>query len=165
MIIQQAELFRGMSSDFMKEFMDNTTKESHEGGDFVFREGDQAKNFYILLKGRVKLNTGREGKVVHTVDRPGETFGLSSLVDRDAYSASAECVGATKLLKNEREEFQKIVDKDPVTGAKFYKRLAASVGERLTSSYSSLSLAQASEEQRTYGSTLTLQQRSAESVS
>lgn len=163
MIIQQADLFRGMSREFMKEFMDNTEKETHEKGAFLFREGDPARNFYILLKGRVRLSIGQTGHMVHTVDRPGETFGWSSLVGRASYSASAECAGPTKLLKIDTDKFHGVMEKDPAAGALFFKSLAATVGERLVNSYNALVLAQASEEQRTYGSTLTLQQRSEES--
>jgi len=49
MYIQQADLFRGMDRDFMKEFIEITVKESHEGGDFLFHQGDNARHFYILI--------------------------------------------------------------------------------------------------------------------
>ncbi|UCG11880.1 MAG: cyclic nucleotide-binding domain-containing protein [Deltaproteobacteria bacterium] len=160
MIIQQADLFRGMSREFVKEFMDSTKKETFEVGDNVFREGEDANHFYILLKGRVRLTTGEEGQVVHTVDRPGEAFGWSSLVGRDAYSASAECIAATKVISMEREIFRKVVEKTPSDGMAFYQRLAGTVGDRLINSYRSLVLAQPSEGHRTYGSSLTLLQRS-----
>jgi CRP-like cAMP-binding protein len=163
MIIHQADLLRGMSRDFIKEFMDNTTKESHEQGHVFFREGDQAQHFYILIKGRVRLGTGETGQVVHMVDRPGEAFGWSSLVGRNAYSAMAECVGPTKVVKIERKVFERIVEKDPASGAVFFKRLAGTVGARLINSYHSMVLVQPSEDHRTYGSSLALQQSGDES--
>jgi len=162
MFIQQTDLFRGMDKDFVKETYDLTVKQSFEKGEFLFNEGDQASHFYILLKGRVRLGTQDTGQVVHTVSRPGEAFGWSSLVGRDTYSASAECVQPTKLLKIDREEFQGILEKDPINGLSFFRRLAGALGERLISSYSALGLAQTSEEHRTYGSSLTLQQSSSE---
>jgi CRP-like cAMP-binding protein len=100
--------------------------------------------------------------VVHTVSRPGEAFGWSSLVGRDIYSASAECVQPTKLLKIDREDFQEILEKDPINGLSFFRRLAGALGERLIISYGSLGLAQTSDEHRTYGSSLTLQQSGSE---
>ena len=135
MIIQQSDLLKGLSRDFVKEFMDTSTKESLEEGDLLFREGDKASHFYILLKGRVRLNIGGAGQMVYHVDRPGEAFGWSSLVDREAYSASAQCMVPTKLLIVGREEFQRIVEKDPRSGMIFYKRLAETVGERLINSF------------------------------
>jgi len=162
MFIQQTDLFRGMDKDFVKKTYDLTVKHSFKEGDVLFSEGDHATYFYILLKGRVRLGTRETGQVVHTVSRPGEAFGWSSLVGRDVYSASAECVESTKLLKIDREDFQEILAKDPTNGLSFFRRLAGALGERLINSYSSLGLAQPSEEHRTYGSSLTLQQSGSE---
>lgn len=163
MFIHQTDLFRGLSKDFIKEAFDAMTKDSFEVGDVIFSEGDDARCFYILLKGRVRLGTRETGQVVHTVSRPGEAFGWSSLVDRDTYSASATCITQTKLLRADRDEFQKILERDATKGLVFFKRLAGALGERLIRSYSALGLAQPSEEHRTYGSSLTLQQTRAES--
>ena len=162
MFIQQTDLFRGMDKDFVKETYDLTVKHSFKEGDVLFSEGDHATYFYILLKGRVRLGTRDTGQVVHTVSRPGEAFGWSSLVGRDVYSASAECVESTKLLKIDRGDFQEILEKDPTNGLSFFRRLAGALGERLIISYGSLGLAQPSEEHRTYGSSLTLQQSDSE---
>ena len=162
MFIQQTDLFRGMNKGFVKEVFDLTTKESFEKGDVLFSEGDDANQFYILLKGRIRLGTRETGQVVHTVSRPGEAFGWSSLVGRDVYSASAECLIPTKLIRIDRDEFQRILEKDPTNGLAFFKRLAGALGERLISSYGALGLARSSEDHRTYGSSLTLQQTSGE---
>ena len=162
MFIQQTDLFRGMDKNFVKETYDLTVKDSFKQGEVLFREGDQATYFYILLKGRVRLGTRDTGQVVHTVSRPGEAFGWSSLVGRDVYSASAECLESTKLLKIDREDFRKVLEKDPTNGLSFFRRLAGALGERLINSYGSLGLAHPSEEHRTYGSSWTLQQSGSE---
>jgi CRP-like cAMP-binding protein len=162
MFIQQTDLFQGMDKDFIKETYDLTVKESFELGKVLFREGDRASHFYILLKGQVRLGTRDTGQVVHTVSRPGEAFGWSSLVGRDIYSASAECVQPTKLLKIDREDFQEILEKDPINGLSFFRRLAGALGERLINSYASLGLAHSSEEHRTYGDSFALQESGSE---
>ncbi len=69
MIIEQADLFRGMSKDFVKQVFDITIKESLDEGDVLFREGDHARHFYILLKGRIRLSTGEIGQLAHTISR------------------------------------------------------------------------------------------------
>jgi CRP-like cAMP-binding protein len=52
MYIQQADLFRGMSRYFLKRVMNVAVRETHQKGDFLFREGDPATHFYILINGR-----------------------------------------------------------------------------------------------------------------
>jgi len=162
MFIQQTDLFRGMSKEFVKKLYDTAVKESCEKDAVLFLEGDKAENFYILLKGRVKLAVGEIRQLVHIVERPGEAFGWSSLVGRELYSATAKCGAGTKLLKFDRKEFQKVLAKDPSNGLELFKRLAGALGERLINSYGALAFAQLSEEHRTYGSSLTIQQAGSE---
>ncbi|MBW2604745.1 MAG: cyclic nucleotide-binding domain-containing protein [Deltaproteobacteria bacterium] len=135
MYFQQSDLFWGMSRNFVKEVMNTAEKESHHKGHFLFNEGDPATYFYILIKGCVKLTIGEIGQVVYTVDHAGEAFGWSSLIDRDVYTASAECTKDTILQNFDRRTLQKILEQDPANGLIFYKRLAETIGHRLLSSY------------------------------
>jgi len=138
MYIQQADLFWGLKRDFVKELMDIAEKESYKKGLFIFHKGDPATNFYILIKGRVKLSIGDTGEVTYTVDHAGEAFGWSSLIDRDVYSASGECLEETILQKFDKNKVHSILDKDPVNGLIFFKRFAGTIGNRLLWSYNML---------------------------
>jgi CRP-like cAMP-binding protein len=151
MYIQQADLFWGMNRDFVKEVMDISEKETFQKGDILFLEGDPATYFYILIKGRVKLTIGENGPVVHTVDHAGEAFGWSSLIDRDVYSASAECSEITTLQKLDRRIFHKILDKDATNGLIFFKRLAGLIGYRLIRSYQMATSASIAEVSPSFG--------------
>ena len=135
MYIQQADLFWGMNRNFVKAVMDMAEKETFQKGDILFREGDPATYFYILIKGRVKLIIGEDGPVVYTVDHAGEAFGWSSLIDRDVYSASAECTEVTTLQKIDAKTFHKTLEKETTNGLIFFKRLAGLIGNRLLWSY------------------------------
>jgi CRP-like cAMP-binding protein len=141
MYFQQADLLRGMGKEFLKQFMDNTVKETHRKGYFLFREGNRATHFYILLKGRVKLTIGDTGHTVYTIDHPGEAFGWSSLLGREVYSASAECRESTKLLRIDVKKLQGILEKDPANGLIFFKHLSAALGNRLLQTYRMVSTA------------------------
>ena len=158
MFIQQTDLFRGMSKEFVKKIYDTGAKESFEEGKMLFLEGDKAKYFYILLKGKVKLTVGEIRQLVYMVEHPGEAFGWSSLVGRELYSATAKCMADTKLVRFAGDEFRTVLEKDPRNGLELFRRLSGALGERLISSYGALAFAQPSEEHRTYGSSLTLKQ-------
>lgn len=152
MFIKQADLFWGMNRDFVKQLMDISEKESYRKGHYLFHEGDIATHFYILIKGHVKLNIGEAGQVVYSVDRAGEAFGWSSLIDRDVYSASAECSKDTILQKFERRTLQKVLEEDLANGLIFFKRLAGIIGNRLLWSYTMLTAASQAEISVTLGS-------------
>ncbi|MFH1992791.1 MAG: hypothetical protein ABIK98_10390 [Pseudomonadota bacterium] len=50
MYIQQADLFWGMSRDFVKDVMGIAVRESYQPGDFLFHEGDPAAYFYNFFQ-------------------------------------------------------------------------------------------------------------------
>ena len=135
MYIQQSDLFWGLNRDFVKKVMNIAEKKSYRKGHFLFHEGDPAVNFYVLIKGQVKLSIGEIGQMVYTVDRAGEAFGWSSLIERDLYSASGECQQDTLLQKFDSRALLNILEQDPINGLIFIKRLAGLIGNRLVWSY------------------------------
>ncbi len=139
MYIQQSDLLRGLGKDFVKTVMDLAHKEDHKRGFVLFREGDRASHFFILLKGRVNITLGETGHTVYTVDHAGEAFGLSSLIGRERYIASAECREPTKLLRFSAKEFEKAIEADPVNSLAFFRRLATTLGGRLFQAFQMIS--------------------------
>lgn len=139
MYIKHFDILRGMDRDFVKEFMEIPRKETHGEGNFLFHEGEKACNFYILIRGRVKLSIGDTGHVVHIVDHPGEAFGWSSLLEKRNYSASAECRMPTKVLTFDGEGLRNLYDKYPASGLVFFKRLSEILGNRLLQNYKLMS--------------------------
>jgi len=139
MFIKQSELFWSLSHEFVKKVMDNSEKESFDAGHFIFSAGDSAIYFYTLIKGCVKLRVGKSGISVFIVNHAGEAFGWSSLVARDAYSTSAECMEPTTVIKVDRAVFGEILTEYPNDGLVFMKRLAALLGQRLLWSYEMVS--------------------------
>ncbi len=138
MYIKQSELFTGTSMDFVKKFMDICETSSHQKGEILFRENDPAKFFFILLNGCVKLSVGVPEQVVYKAKLNGEAFGWSSLIGGDVYSASAECLEATKLLKTDRDKLSRMLEEDAENGIIFFKQLAATLGKRLLQTYKML---------------------------
>ncbi len=139
MYIQQSDVLRGLGKEFVKAVMDLAHKEDHKRGFILFREGARASHFFILLKGHVNITIGETGHTVYTVDHPGEAFGLSSLVGRERYIASAECKEPTRLLRFSAKEFEKAIEADPVNSLAFFRRLAGTLGGRLFQTFQMIS--------------------------
>jgi CRP-like cAMP-binding protein len=139
MYIQQSDVLRGLGKEFVKTLMDLAHKEDHKRGFVLFREGDRASHFFILLKGRVNITLGETGHTIYSVDHPGEAFGLSSLIGRERYIASAECKEPTKILRFSAKEFEKALEADPVNSLAFFRRLAGTLGNRLFQTFQMIS--------------------------
>ncbi len=136
MYIKQADLFWGMNQDAVKKVMSIAEKVSFDQGDVLFRDGDDPKYLYILVKGQVKIVLGEAGKLVYTCSRIGEAFGWSALIDRKEYSATAITSEPTVVLRIDRDRLLKILNDDMENGYLFFKSLSKALGKRLMKSYS-----------------------------
>ena len=151
MYFKQGDIFWGMKKEFVGKIMNLAVTESYNKGDMLFRTGDPADHFYIMTKGQIKLSIGDAGHVVYIVNKAGEAFGWSSLIGREEYSATAECLSSTNLLKLNGEKLQKILEKDSDNGMIFFKRLSMVLGNRLLQSYKMFSSATQAEKSISFG--------------
>jgi len=135
MIIQKADLFRDLSQEAMNEITKVMVEESHEKGSVLFKAGEPASNFYLIVDGTVRLSIGTVGEIDYTANRPGEAFGWTGMVDRPAYVATAECVTPCKLVRIQKDRLDTLLAKDPASGMIFFKRLAGAVVQRLIDNY------------------------------
>jgi len=135
MFIENTELFKDLGDDVMNEIAKIMTEESYDKGDVIFTQTQPAKDFYILVNGRVRLTLGGEAEIEYTVTKSGEVFGWSGMLDRKYYTARAECAGPTKLVKIEKDKLNRIFAKHPENGMTFFKKLAGAVFQRLIYNY------------------------------
>ena len=135
MHLKMGDFIMGMGKTFATEAMDISEKLSLNEGNVIFSVGDAAGHFYVLLKGQVQLSLGDSGPVVYQARHPGEIIGWSCLIGRETYSASAECMEATDLLRFDRKNFLGVLTKNPANEALLFKRLAEMLGNRLLELY------------------------------
>lgn len=135
MFIDQGDLLWGMDRVFIKNFMGLSAKVNFEKETIIFRETDKADHFFTLVEGRVRLTIGEPPKEIYLIDKAGEGFGWSSLVDRNYYSATAESLESTSLLKFKRDDLNNFLLKNAESASTFYKRLAGMLGNRLVEYY------------------------------
>jgi len=132
---ETAYLFRGMSEETRQKILEAAREEAHAPGSFLFHQGDAARHFYILHEGRVRLGVGESELLAYVASAPGDIIGWSSLVENEAYTASAECLAPVKVLRIDKDQLDQILRQDPVSGMAFFKHVAALVGRRLVKGY------------------------------
>ncbi len=108
-------LFGGLSDRDLKEISKISIRKSYVSGQLIFSEGEEAKGFFFVIEGRVKIfklsSDGRE-QILHII-REGQSFGEVPVFAGRNYPASAEAIDDTTLLFFLREDFLKLIRHNP----------------------------------------------------
>ncbi len=104
--------------------------------DYVFFEGDSPEWLFIVREGRVKLvkhsDTGKD--VILQIFVPGDMFGEVSLFDRRPYSASAQAMENSSVLKLSRKDFLLFFGRHPFIATD----LIAELGRQLREAHATI---------------------------
>ena len=104
----------------------------------VFRQGDTADLFYLLIKGKVLIEQRLSDKMTVSMDaiKPGYSFGWSSIV-RSAldpysrYTSDAICVESSEVFAIPGEEFFDMLEADHSMGYLINRNLNRVIKQRL----------------------------------
>jgi len=149
--VENCYLFEGMREEIRKKILEAGSEESFNAGDFLFHHGDPALHLYILAEGRVRLSMGPTQLLAYVAGSPGDVVGWSSLVENHAYTASAECLVAVKVLKIDKPRLDQILRDNPESGMILFKHLATLIGRRLVNSYKAALSLHGERDPRSYG--------------
>ncbi len=110
-------------------------------GELIFHEGDEAKGFFVLRRGMVKVfkmsEEGRE-QTLHIM-RPGGTFAEATIFMGENFPASAEALLDSTLIMIRKDPFLEILSKRPQVGLRMLGSMSLWL-KRLTELIESLSI-------------------------
>jgi CRP-like cAMP-binding protein len=114
-IIAATPLFRGLSPEMSQTLIGKAIPRVYEKGAMLFRQGEPASAFFIILDGWVKIyRTTADGlEVVLHVYKQGESFAEAAMFLGGRYPASAETVAPARLLRIEGEGFRARIKERP----------------------------------------------------
>lgn len=101
----------------------------------VFAEGGRAESFWLLIDGRIAVDThvpGRGAVVVETLGA-GAVLGWSWLFPPHEWHFGATAVAATAAVEFDGQEVRRLCDSDPALGYELVRRFMRVVVDRLQS--------------------------------
>lgn len=103
-------------------------------GALIFREGDESSFFYLLLSGKVALETNIPGRIVRIVTLgPGEELGWSSVTPVHSKQFQARSLEETQALAFDGVRLQHACDEDCRFGYTLMSGMLRVVAQRLQS--------------------------------
>ena len=110
-----------------------TEEQRIRAGTELFREGDPAKYFSIILAGEVSIQYLLGNDELRTVDTlvPGDLLGWSALIEPYRYTAIGTTTKDTELARIDGAKIRDLCDKDPLLGYRLTTQVARLLGHRL----------------------------------
>jgi predicted acylesterase/phospholipase RssA/CRP-like cAMP-binding protein len=97
-------------------------------GEWLLREGDEAEDLYVVLRGRLRAVAGADGRTLRILG-PGAAIGELALLTGSVRSASVQAVRDSTLLQLGRGRFVELMERDPGFAAAVARELAAQLQE------------------------------------
>ncbi|HUX25826.1 MAG TPA: Crp/Fnr family transcriptional regulator [Burkholderiales bacterium] len=122
-------LFRALASEELERIAASTQELRPERSEVLFRRGDPALGFHIIISGQVKLAlSSRRGdeKVVDLIG-PGQSFGEAVMFMERPHVVTAQTLSDSLLLYVPREIVFQELERDP----RFVRRIIAGLSSRL----------------------------------
>lgn len=126
--LEEAEI-EALSQDLYGAF-DEVSYKAH---DVVFKDGDESRELYIILDGKVKISKeiGDGGVKILAVLEKGSVFGEGSLLSGKTRGASAQAVTDIKVLKLDYEDFEKLQMDSPAATTRLLMGIVKILNQRL----------------------------------
>jgi len=141
-MIRAIPMFNELSDTVLTKIASLSTTSTYKPGDFIFREGDNAKSLHFLIKGnialKVQIMTKPDSITVSYISKENDCFGWSGLVSPNYYTASALCENETQVLEIPGEALLHVLEAYPEAGFKVMHRMANLVSDRLRNSRQAL---------------------------
>lgn len=102
-------------------------------GDVLFKEGEDADKFYLIIKGKVALETYSAGRGVINIQtvEDGEMLGWSWLVAPHKYRFGAKVITKTEMIVINGNQLRARCEKAPILGYEMMKRMVRAIAFRL----------------------------------
>jgi CRP-like cAMP-binding protein len=133
-LLEQSELFKGVSPEEFKVLTPLARYETFNTGSIVFFQDALAEKAYLLDYGVVALKTSLADSLEITyemITRRGDFFGWSALVEPFRLTATAICLEKTRVLELHRKDLNHLFGRYPQLGFKVMKNLCILIARRL----------------------------------
>jgi len=124
--LKKTELFGALNESQLNILLSHSSVETFPEGKPIFRQGDEANHFYILIEGTIDLSVKTEGKfdfLSSKVEKEGAAFGIPSLIEPYLYNVTATCLKPSKVLVIDARLVKMDMEQDPRMGMEIMKKL------------------------------------------
>ncbi|MFC2172259.1 Crp/Fnr family transcriptional regulator [Acidobacteriota bacterium] len=123
--LKRIEVLEFLSDQMLEKLLPYLELVELEEGQSIFKDGDFADKFYMCLQGKVLLEERLSPKITVTIFsiKPGQAFGVSSLLEPVYYESDAICSEPSTLIAGKGEDILQLLEEDHSMGYLLMKRI------------------------------------------
>ncbi len=132
-LIAEHPFFKNLEKSYLELIVGCASNVRFDAGQFIFREGEEANQFYIIRQGKVAIEScppGREPISLQTFS-DGEILGWSWLVPPYHWQFDAKAVELTRVITFDGKCLRNKCQEDHNFGFELLNRLVPSLGKAL----------------------------------
>jgi CRP/FNR family transcriptional regulator, cyclic AMP receptor protein len=124
-LLERTPLFSGLSPAELEELAKVAVPRTYEGGQVVFREGDQGDTCFVVRSGAVKITREHGGRTIALAElRAGDTFGELSMFGGEVRSATAQALEPTAAVALLAGDIRRLLAGNPEIALKMLETMA-----------------------------------------
>lgn len=133
-LLRRFPFFSGFTQDHIVTLAKYAEEQKVEKDHYFHREGDQLRNFFIIVEGEVNIVSSlpqKDKEVIITTLAAGDLFGWSALVPPYVATAGAKAVIRGKVISFNAEELLNIFENDCKFGYLMMQKVVQFIRDRL----------------------------------
>jgi CRP/FNR family transcriptional regulator, cyclic AMP receptor protein len=132
-LLRDIALFGALSDEVLDHLCASLKAARVSAGEMIFREGDPARELYVVLEGEFEvLKKSRRGRDMRVaILGPSDCFGEMSMIDMQHRSATVRALAPGRLLKMTTEDMDRLYRHDLKAYALIVLNIARDLSRRL----------------------------------
>lgn len=113
-LVRRIPLFSACTEKQLLLIAERTRLIEHKKGEYVYRQGERAEAFYIVISGRLRVyaHEGGEEKTI-TILHNDDSFGEMSLLTDQVHGATVQALNDTLILRLGKADFEEVINRVP----------------------------------------------------
>ncbi len=124
--LRRIPIFSCLDPDQARDVADLVTEERVPGGEWLFRQGDEASTFFLVVSGRLAMIDEEHDAFIGEVGA-GQSFGELGVISDQVRAAGVRAVRDSRLWAISRASFGDLIDQHPEVRRHLFQTLAQMV--------------------------------------
>jgi hypothetical protein len=132
-LLRDLKIFRGVGEGALRRVARIFSQKLYRAGETIFEEGSAGREMYVVERGEIEIRTKDGSKLLGTI-KNGAVLGEIAFLNAEPRTASAVARTSTIVRIVERNDFDKLIQRELHLGQTFFQNVALDLADKLKQS-------------------------------